>query len=467
MRRLGELASLLHGRDYRRLLAVRVCSQGTDGLVQVALASYVLFAPERQATAIAVAAAFAALLVPYSLLGPFAGVLLDRWSRRQVLVVSNLVRTAFVLAMAATVAAGRADGLLFALVLATLSLNRFLLAALSAALPHVVQRAQLVLANAVTPTAGTLAFLAGLAVAVLLRLGVERAGGPGNVVVLIVAAGGYLAAAGLGLRIPRQLLGPPAQLTRPAMKDSLAGVVKGLREGLRYLGRRCPAAYGLAAIGTSRFCYGLSVLATVLLYRNYFSPANDPEAGLAGLSLAVLVSGAGFLSAALVTPYATRRIGKHRTITAALLLAAVVEVMPGAMYTVPTLLVAAFVLGLAAQSVKICVDTLVQEHVDDAFRGRAFAVYDVVFNAAFVLAAVIGAVIVPANGKSYAVVALVAGGYALTGLVYARVTAGQPPTPTAPRAPGPRRAGRAPSAAPAGGGRPHRPAVRAARRGSP
>ena len=45
-------------------------------------------------------------------------------------------------------------------------------------------------------------------------------------------------------------------------------------------------------------------------------------------------------------------------------------------------LVVGFGLGLAAQGVEICVDTILQEDVDDAYRGRVFAFYDMMFNAA-------------------------------------------------------------------------------------
>ncbi len=168
-----------------------------------------------------------------------------------------------------------------------------------------------------------------------------------------------------------------------------------------------------------RFWYGLSTVATILLYRNYFNDPADTDAGLAGLSIAILVSGLGFLTAAVVTPIVTARISPQRWIVVLLLAAAGCEVFPGALYTEPSLLVAAFVLGVSAQGVKICVDTLVQIGVDDAFRGRVFSFYDVVFNVVFVAAAAVGAVIVPSNGKSYGVVALIAVGYAATAAAYA------------------------------------------------
>ena len=82
----------------------------------------------------------------------------------------------------------------------------------------------------------------------------------------------------------------------------------------------------------------------------------------------------------------------------------------------------AFVLGVAAQGSKICVDTIVQTSVDDAYRGRVFSFYDVIFNIAFVSAAAFGAVALPTDGNSRAVFAVVAVGYAVTAVGYARAT---------------------------------------------
>jgi MFS family permease len=111
----------------------------------------------------------------------------------------------------------------------------------------------------------------------------------------------------------------------------------------------------------------------------------------------------------------------------------VVEIVFGWPYTHGALLVAAFFLGFAAQASKICVDTLVQESVEDDFRGRVFSFYDTLFNVSFVAAALASAVLVPPNGKSYALLVLIAVGYGLTSLLYgvatARRAAVEPPEP--------------------------------------
>jgi MFS family permease len=195
----------------------------------------------------------------------------------------------------------------------------------------------------------------------------------------------------------------------------------------RHVHQRPAAAWGLTVIGAHRFFYGVSTVAMILLSRNYFHPPDDAEAGLATLTLVLAVSGAGFFVAALATPIATRHMHKETWIVALLATAAVVQIVPGALFEVPALLVAAFFLGVASQGIKIVVDTLVQENVEDAYRGRVFSFYDVLFNVTFVAAAMFAALTLPPSGKSYLVLGIIAAGYAVTATVYARFTARRMP----------------------------------------
>lgn len=411
------LRHLLAGQRFRQLFAVRLSSQFADGIFQAALASYVLFSPERQPDAGAIALALAAVLLPFSALGPFVGVFLDRWNRRQILVFGNLVRTVPVAATALVISSGAHDVLLAVLVIAALAVNRFLLAGLSAALPRVVSAHDLVLANSVTPTGGTVAFLLGLGAAT----GVRHIPGPGGAdsSVVLLATAGYCAAAALATRMPVTLLGPDAAVDQPAIRQEVKAVGVGLAAGLRHLQRRSRAAAALAVIAGHRFFYGLSTVATILLYRNYLNEPTDTEAGLAGLSLAVAVSGVGFFLAAVVTPYAARRWGSPTWILVLLGSASVASACLGLLFSERSLLLAAFVLGLASQGVKICVDTLVQTSIDDAFRGRVFSIYDVVFNVAFVAAAAVAVLVVPPDGRSTGLLAGISVGYAATAVSYA------------------------------------------------
>src|SRR6185295_13253995 len=201
----GDLRAVVRHRDFRRLFSTRLTSQAADGAFQAALASLFFFSPERQTSAGSVAAAFATLLLPYSVVGPFAGVLLDRWRRRQVLVYANLVRAGMVLGVAGLSAADVTGIPLYAAVLACLSVNRFFLAGLSAALPHVVTRAELVMANSVSTTTGTVVAILGGGIG----FGLKKLFGEGSAAdaqVIVVAALGYIISAMVAARMDRDLL---------------------------------------------------------------------------------------------------------------------------------------------------------------------------------------------------------------------------------------------------------------------
>lgn len=434
MRYVGALRQLLRQRWFRRLFAVRVTGQFADGFLQIALASFVLFSPERQPDAPAIALALTAVLLPYSVLGPFVGVFLDRWSRRQILVVANLLRALPVTAVAVEVALDRTSADLFVLILLAMSVNRFLLAGLSASLPHVVEPEELVLANSVTPTTGTLAFFAGLGCATLLRAGLPGQGT--DALIVLIAVVGYVGAAGLAARIPRDLLGPDRIAGSMPVSAALRDVVRGLRAGLQHLHARPVPARALAVVAAHRFLYGIWMVVAVLLYRNTFYPPRESGAALNALGIALGAAGIGFLLAAVLTPVATSRLEPQRWIVVLLLGAAVVMVLPGSLFTQPAMVATALVLGLSAQSVKICVDTLVQTGVEDDFRGRVFAVYDVVFNVMLIAAAAVGGLLVPADGRSYLVAGLLAAGYALAAGWYQTRAAVHPaPVAVLPREP--------------------------------
>jgi MFS family permease len=422
---LAVLRHLLRGARFRELFAVRVTSQFGDGVFQIALASYLLFSPEKHTDAAGIAAALAAVLLPFSVIGPFAGVFLDRYDRRLILARFNIVRALPTIATAVIVAAAAADArgskaLVYVLVIVAFGLNRFLLAGLSAALPRVVDPADLLMANAVTPTSGTIAYMCGLAAGAGLRgipTGIDH-----DAPVIVVAAALYCGAGILALRIPPRQLGPDLAQPRPSLTHEIAEVARGLVAGTRHLYQRRQAGLALSAIAAHRLWYGLTTVATIVLYRNTFEPG-DSDAAFAALSTAVLGAGVGYFAAAIVTPLATARLSPRRWIVVLLGLAAVVELFPAALYTQPAIVIAAFFLGLSAQGVKICVDTLVQTHVDDAFRGRVFSIYDVLFNVAFVIAALAAAWIVPPSGKSYGVLIACAAGYLATAVGYAASSA--------------------------------------------
>ncbi|MFE2204283.1 MFS transporter [Streptomyces rubiginosohelvolus] len=409
-----DLRTLLRLRNFRRLLTVRLLSQSADGVYQVALAAYVVFSPEKQTSAAAIASAMAVLLLPYSLIGPFAGVLLDRWPRRQVFLYGNLLRAALACSTALLILASVPDWLFYASALCVTAVNRFVLAGLSAALPRVVDTDRLVVANSLSPTAGTLAATAGGGLAFVVRLLADES----DAAVVLLGAVLYLLSALASLSLPRTLLGPDIDESPMRLRAALAVTARGLVAGLRHLAQRSHAAKALAAMTVIRFCYGALTVMVLMLCRHAWSDTESD--GLALLGLAVAVSGAGFFIAAVLTPWAVGRLGRYGWIVGCAGAAAVLVPALGLSFAPVPMLIAAFVLGVVTQGSKIATDTVVQTSVDDSFRGRVFSLYDVLFNVAFVSAAGVAALMLPPDGRSVTVLAVVSVLYAMVAVTMFR-----------------------------------------------
>ena len=416
---LGDLRTVLAERDFRRLFATRLVSQTGDGIITAGVGTYVFFNAETFPTPAAGAAAFAVLYLPYSLVGPFMGVFIDRWSRRQILVWSALLRSAFVVLAAAVMALGNRGAPLYVAVLLVLGVNRFFLSALSAALPHVVAGDKLVMANSVSPTAGGIMGVIGGSIALGLNV---ATGNTERGAAITVLAGGvcYVAASLVAATMGRDLLGParpPGQPAAARLSREIGTVAAGLAAGARYvLGRRGPAAT-LAATGGFSFMFGPLFLMSILLYRNYFY-RSSVSVSEGHFGVLVIVAGIGYACAALVTPPATRRLSKPAWITLLLAASAVVTLGLGETFVQLAYLGIGFCMYLFRQGVAISATTILQEEVEDAYLGRVFAFYDMMYNAAYVAGAAASAGFMPSSGHSPLIVALVAAGYLLVAAAY-------------------------------------------------
>lgn len=408
---------LLSLPSFRRLLLVRLTGQFGDGLLQVGLASFVFFSPERAATPDRIAAGFAVLLLPFSVVGPFAGVLLDRWSRQRVLVLANVTRAGLLVALASQAAAGSETSAFYVTALILLGVNRFILAGLSASLPHVVPRLWLVSANAIAPTSGTVATVLGATAGAALSHALG--GGDSATAWVMLSAGAVCGAAALAaLRFAHDALGPDPPTT-VRLRHAVADVARGFAGGLHHLETRPAASRALMVMSGHRFLYGVATVVGILLFRNTFYPG-DVDAAFAGLGAAVAAAGLGVLTGAAVTPFGTRRVGTTRWIALSLVVAATVQLAWGLNLRVWSLVLASFALGAVAQAIKIGVDATLQRAVDDRFRGRVFTLYDLLFNVAYVAAAAVAALILPASGHAPWVVLALAAGYLALAAWYVR-----------------------------------------------
>jgi MFS family permease len=446
----ADLRAVLAERDFRKLFAARLVSQTGDGVFNAGFAAYAFFSAQSFPNPAAAVYAFTVLYVPYSLIGPFAGVFIDRWSRRQIIVYGALIRSAMVAVAGFVVLSGQTGLPLYVSALAVLGVNRFFLSAVSAGTPHVVKRDKLVMANAVAPTCGTIVGFIGGVIGLGVHL-VTGGGLAGSAATLWFAGACYVVAGLLGTRLAKGLLGPFEAVGQAvggqavddhagaralaSLGGELSDVFRGLAAGLSHLNERRRAAYALGAVGVHRALYGTLLVQALLLYRNYFYSGGNGNKALGSVTLVVITSAIGFGLAAVVTPPGVKRLTKDQWIALWLLIGGVVTIVLGPTFDKYTYLVVGFALGLSAQCVKICVDTTVQQTVDDAYMGRVFSLYDMLYNVAFVIGPAIAIPFLPETGKSYPVILVTGACYVAASALYATLTIrnskGEPQSPPA------------------------------------
>lgn len=391
--------SFIRHENARELLGVRIFGQAGDGLLQTALATFVLFSPQRESDPRKIALAFGILLLPYSVIGPFVGVLIDRWSRRTILIRANLVRVITMLAIAVVITGHSPNTLLAILVLVSLGVNRFVQAALSASLPHVVKGEDLVPANALFPTLGTTAaaFAAAFGIAsqsVFSNSDIVNA----TLVVLGALCAGV--AAMIAMRIkPKHILGP--DIVESAMRDEFRNAVAGLVAGFQYMARSGRVLSSMFAVAFQRWAFGALTVHVLLLSRNSWHANASVDQAVLDFGLVAGAAAFGAFSAAILSTFllsdkpdetvAANLLKPHRQVhlIAAMTVAAAVSVIVTfigyQVGTLPAVCAVAANLGFAGQLLKINADTTIQRTIDDAHRGRVFSIFDMMINVALVI----------------------------------------------------------------------------------
>ena len=404
---------ILFDRKFIPLLRIRWTGQLTDGIFQSALASFVLFSPERQADAMSAALAFALVLVPYSIVGPFVGTILDRFSRQRALFFANMVRAITLGFIALLIFQGHTGIELTIFVLIAFGVNRLILAGLSAGLPLVISRHHLISANALAVTGGSVWVVLGGGIGLGIRKVLDSlaTADHADAIIILVAAFGYLSAALFTTMLRRDEIGP---LPHEIIKASFTQGLKEMREGIRFLENHVDAARGIAAIAIQRGGLTALTLMTLVLERNKFNDPLDTEAGLAGVTFMIVAAAVGFVVGAIVAPYGVRKVGRHRWIRLAMAAASLSVIALAIARTPLTLALTAFFTALCGQSIKVTNDALVQSKIDDIFRGRVFAVYDVVVNFAIVFGGLLAAFLLPVDGDTWTLPAVIGVGYFIT-----------------------------------------------------
>jgi len=357
---------LFSSRPFRRMVLASGAASLGDwmGFLAIIALTADIMGPTR-AAAFAVSGVMAARVLPSLLLAPVAGVFVDRWDRKRVLVITHMGRGAVMALIPFTQE-------VLALVLATLFievLSSLFAPAKDAVFPTLVRREQLVTANQVNlaVTYGMLP-VAGVLYAVLVA-------GAGR----LAAEGSFLAARPIALPIwfnavsffiSAALIGTITIRRTPITLDrSTETIGAQFREGLRFV-----AGHPIIRVLIGGVMVAAATAGVVITTGEFF--ANLLNAGPSGFGVLVAAVGIGMVVGLLSSSPLSRRVRPDWLFAPGLIVAGIGLMVTA---TAPTLALAVYpaaLMGAGAGLVFIVGYTVLQQRADDRIRGRTFGAFN-------------------------------------------------------------------------------------------
>ena len=410
----NRLFSQFSNRDFATLMTVQFLTQAGQGIIQGAIGKSIAFGGQEGFDVQNVPSAdyllqvILLLYVPYTLLSPFIGVIIDRFERRRVVWWSNLVTAAVVGVVAVAVllplGAGGTEGdvgataALIVGLLAAQAVIRVALAMKSAAIPDVLSGRDLLQGNALSQAGGALFQIIGIAFAL--------AGGgvlPAWVLVLVGAV--VLAVGALAATRLRHVEARPHVAS---FSEEARRVLRTIANGVKEVAARPAAAVGLSGFQMLRYQFWGFGLFVFALYAK-----NLVEGGAESQVPTLLSGGFGLIGGVLgliVAQGLKDRVAPIRLLLVSMALLGTGTIVFGGLVSVAGFAAMLFVGFFAFFVGKISADTIMQQAMPDDFRGRAFALFDIAYNLGFIVPALILSFVWIENDPSRTRAVLVASG---------------------------------------------------------
>ncbi len=375
--RRETIRELLRERDLRLLLSAQFLAQAADGLAQAVFADVLVLEPLNQGTPSRIFILFAVTLLPYSLISPFMGVLVDRWPRRDVLMWTNVIRAVMLMTLFLWTRPLPGNSGLFVATLLLLGLGRLFLTTKGAVLPVLLHEHHLLQGNSLSGGGGMVAALIGAVIGIASVTIISTEGA------FALAGAVYLAGAVASRAISTRL--SHGTVSDQPLKGAAVTVLKELLEGIRAIWQRVNARLPLLSIFLLRTLAMFVAISAILIIKNTFGEG-ERVGRLSSSALALGAAGVGAFIGALTAPAVGRHLHRGGLILFGFAISSAGIVALGGILDIYAVMALTFLGGYGGFVTKVAVDAAVQESLPDAYRGRAFALYDILYNAASVVA---------------------------------------------------------------------------------
>ncbi len=378
---MTRFRDVLKDRNFLCLWIAQIISNFGDRLTQMALVA--LIYQSAPGSAIALAKLISFTIIPVFLIGPIAGAWVDRLNKRNVMIISDLLRGVLVLAIPLFIMLHQIL-LVYLAVFLAFSLSRFFIPSRMAIIPDIVSKDKLLVANTLADTTHMLGNVMGLVVAGIL-VNIRSIGAIGGF--YIDAATFFASAALIGMMVQRSFVKEVREdlkVTREALSSSIRkSIFAEIKDGVMYLKKYSQMHFIVYVFFLLMAGLGAISCVVIVFIQESFGTATL-DLGLIGMFLVV-----GLLLGTLLYGRLGQKVEKPRMI----MLSFVATGISVILFTLlvrkyPNIIVSgllAWLIGMAASPIMVSVNTMTHETMPEEARGRTFSSLEAIIHLAFLV----------------------------------------------------------------------------------
>lgn len=375
---MSKFTEVLKNRNFFFLWLGQIISQLGDRLDQMALIAFVY--SRAPGSTIEIAKILSFTIIPVFLIGPLAGVYVDRWDRRRTMYACDFLRAALVLIIPLFLFYAKGLLSIYLIIFVVFCIGRFFVPAKLSIIPDLVKKQDLLMTNSLVNTTGMIAAILGFGIS-------------GVVVEWLGARSGFYLDA-LSFLISGTLIflitksSDSAYMSLKKVGQEIVEVIKKsvlqeIKEGLLYFLKNKDIRFAGGIIFILWSALGaVYVVLIVFVQKTLHSATKD-------LGLLIMFLGIGLFSGSLIYGRFGQRLSHYKTIFSSLVLSGIMLVCFAlGIYRYPYFLSAAgltYLLGLFISPIMIATNTIIHKVSSNDMMGKVFSYFEIVMHLGFLL----------------------------------------------------------------------------------
>jgi len=374
---MSKFSEVLKNRNFFFLWLGQIISQLGDRLDQMALIAFVYLRAPGSTLEIAKILSFT--MIPVFIIGPIAGVYVDRWDRRRTMYTCDFLRAVLVFTIPFFLFYTKSLVPIYLIIFIVFSIGRFFVPAKLSIIPDLVEKKDLLMANSLVNTTGMIAAILGFGISgvVVQWLGAKSGFYLDSLSFLISAMFIFLVTKRSHVSMNLK------KVSQEIVEVIKKSVLQEIKEGILYFARNKNIRFTAGVIFALWSALGaVYVVLIVFVQKTLHSATKD-------LGLLIMFLGIGLFLGSVIYGWFGQRLSHYKTIFTSLVLSGIMLIIFAlAINRYPYFLVAAglsFALGILVSPIMIASNTIIHNVGDNAMMGKIFSSLEIVMHLGFLL----------------------------------------------------------------------------------